>query len=382
MTELINWKTSDDRRDVVHRAVQSLVEGQLVAFPTETVYGVAAYPLNEQAMRHLVEAKQRDPQKPVALAFGSADKVREYFPNLGRVASRLVSRCFPGPVTLVLPVPENSPLSELPASVQEAAVPATGVGVRVPSHEAILETLRLLPYPLVLTSANISGEQPAVDAATVMERLGDQLSMVIDDGPSPGGQPSTVLRVEDDTLQVLREGAVPVHRLKRLAGEVILFVCTGNSCRSPMAEAIFKRMLADAIHCEVDELPERGYTVISAGISAMGGGPAASGAIQAVRAFNAALDDHVSQGLSPDLLRYSDRILVMTRDHREALRVMAPSLWSIAEPKTVLLGGDRDIDDPIGGSDEQYNRCAQQISAYLRPLLAQVLQAGQLTVRT
>ena len=99
---VIDLRSAEDWRDVVHRAVQAVAEGGLVAFPTETVYGLAASALNEDAVRRLLAAKGRAAAKPLTLAIKSADEARDYVPDMTPLAQRLARRCWPGPVTLVV----------------------------------------------------------------------------------------------------------------------------------------------------------------------------------------------------------------------------------------------------------------------------------------
>src|SRR5581483_7409022 len=111
--------------------------------------------------------------------------------------------------------------------------------------------------PVALTSANRSGCPPAVTAAEVVDALGEDVSLVIDDGPARFGQASTVLKVEKTGWKMLREGVVRAEEIGPLSARLIVFVCTGNTCRSPMAEVLCKKLLAERLNCEVTELPTR-----------------------------------------------------------------------------------------------------------------------------
>ena len=133
----------------------------------------------------------------------------------------------------------ESLIKQLPPLVQKAVSPEGTIGFRVPAHHAILDTLRLLAGPIVLTSANRKGQPDAVTAQEVVEAIGDEVNVVLDDGRSRYGQPSSVVRIYDDRFEVLRQGVVSAQTLKRLGSAIVVFVCTGNTCRSPMAEGIF-----------------------------------------------------------------------------------------------------------------------------------------------
>ncbi|GAG40799.1 unnamed protein product, partial [marine sediment metagenome] len=207
---VINLGNTEDRRDVVHRAVQALAEGRLVAFPTETVYGLAACALDQRAVAALVEAKGRRAGHPLTLAIRGADEARDYAPDMSPLAQRLARRCWPGPITLV--VDDSHPESlvrQLPASVQQAVSPEQTVGLRVPGHQVILDVLRMLAGPLALSSANRSGQPEPVTAASVVDALGDRVELILDAGPCRFGQPSSVVQVVDNEYKILREGVVP-----------------------------------------------------------------------------------------------------------------------------------------------------------------------------
>jgi protein-tyrosine phosphatase len=361
---VIDLRSAVDRRDVIHRAVQALVEGKLVVFPTETVYGLAASALDERAVMSLIEVKGRSVGHPLTLAIRGPDEARDYAPDMSRLAQRLARRCWPGPITLV--VDDSHPESlvrQLPAGVQRVVSPKQSVGLRVPGHQVILDVLRMLAGPLALSSANRSGEAEPVAAADVLHELGERVELVLDDGPCRFGQPSSVVRVRENRYEVLRVGVVPERTLRRLSCTMVLLVCTGNTCRSPMAEALCRKMLARRLGCPADELEDRGVIVASAGIAAMTGGCASPEAVQVMSEMGLDLRGHETQPLNETLVRHADVIYAMTHSHREAIVAQ----WPGAAERTRLLAvsGD-DICDPIGGPLERYRQCAARLRSELQ----------------
>ena len=278
---VIDLKSSDDLRDVVHRGVESLSNGKIVALPTETVYGLAASALDPKAVDRLVNLKGRDPNKPLAFAIKSLDDALDYVPDFPPLARRIARRCWPGPITVVLDYNHpDSVVERLSEPVRQVTVGKKTIGLRVPAHELTLQILRLCAGPLVLTSANISGDEAMVDGDTVVKELGDHVDLILNDGRCHYGQASSVVKFDQDGYQFLREGVLDKDTLIQLSGFIALVVCTGNTCRSPMGEALLRKHLANRLGCDPGELPQHGVSVMSAGIAAMSGGRPSAHSVQ------------------------------------------------------------------------------------------------------
>lgn len=363
--EWIDLTRADDPRDAVHRAVACLVQGGVVALPTETSYALAATALNADAVARLQRIKGRDASESFALALRGSDETTDWVPELATTPRRLIRRVWPGPVTFKCSGGVSKGLaSRLPAAVKDAVASDESICLRSPDHETVRDVLRLVPAPLVVTSARLD----AAHTANVADHLRDlpDLDMVLDDGPTHPGLPSTIVQVGPEGWRTIRPGAINAETLIRMAGTIILFICTGNTCRSPMAEALCKARLADRLGCAIEELEARGFVVISAGLSAIEGQPAATHAAEVVRTRGGSLRSHASRRITPELVRHADAIITMTRDHRDALLAHAPE----AADRVRLLDplGD-DVDDPIGADRSTYLRTADAIEAHLDHLL-------------
>ncbi|MFM8222649.1 MAG: Sua5/YciO/YrdC/YwlC family protein, partial [Planctomycetaceae bacterium] len=230
---------------------------------------------------------------------------------------KLLRRFWPGPVTLEFVPPHVGGLTRsLPPATSTAGGFEDGLSIRCPAHDVLQAVLRLLPAPLLLT-AERGGLPGASTAAELAGHAGGALSLGLDAGPLRYDQPTSVGKVGESGWEIARESVVTARTLNRLAGTVYLFVCTGNTCRSPMAEALFRRRLAERLGCREDELVDRGYVVASAGVAAGPGEPASEESVEQMRQRGIDLRHHESQPVSEHLVWQADRILTMTRGHRE-----------------------------------------------------------------
>jgi L-threonylcarbamoyladenylate synthase len=191
-TELLNAERAED----VQRAASLLRGGALVAFPTETVYGLGALAADAAAVAALSAVKQRPSDKPFTLLVASPDDALA-LGRPGRAARALAEAFWPGPLTLVI-----------------ADGRGGNVGVRCPDCPATLALLRLVGDAVAGPSANVSGREPATDAAQVLDALEGRIAAVLDGGPARLAVPSTVVRALSDEAEVLREGAIPSARIR------------------------------------------------------------------------------------------------------------------------------------------------------------------------
>jgi protein-tyrosine phosphatase len=363
--ERIDLAQADDRRDVVHRAVACLAQGGIVGLATETVYALAASALQVEAVRTLRRLRDPDDSYPLTLLVKGAVEVGDWIPDLGELGQRLARRAWPGPVSLVFSDPGCGGLAyHLPQSVRPLLFPDGAIALRSPAHPFIREVLRLLPAPVVLTRA----VGPDGRVATTADPLASipAVSMIVDDGPTRLGGVSTSVRIDGNRWTIVRQGVVDAAYLKRMAGTIFLFVCTGNTCRSPMAAALCRALVARRKGCAPEELEDHGLVIVSAGIATSNGMPAAAHAVDVVRARGGSLDQHASRQLSPEMVRAADHVIAMTNDHLEALLDLAPE----CAPRARLLHRHgEDIADPVGSDRETYLRTARAIEEHLEALL-------------
>ena len=370
-TRLLKITSDAESGSAAQEGGEVLARGGLVIFPTETVYGVAANAELPAALDRLRKFKQRPANKPFTLHIGKKSDLHRYVPQLSPLNQQFLRKAWPGPLTVIFSLNISQieiVRAELPPNQIQALYLDHTIGVRLPDHRTAQKLLNAVEAPIVAPSANLAGNNPPVTAQEAMAELDGKVDLALDFGPTKYKKASTVVRIEDERMEVLRPGVLDEGALERMRQLHFLFVCTGNTCRSPMAEGFCRSLLAERLRCPVDQLEKKRYMVVSAGLMATYGASASPEAEQVCSDAAIDITDHRSRRLTLDLINQADYVFTMGRAHTEAVQKMAPQ----AAGRTLGLDGDGDIDDPIGMTIDCYRACARRIEQALRKRLQEM----------
>jgi len=319
----------------IHELETLLRQGHVVAVPTDTVMGLISLPTPETT-RHIMNIKGRPAHKPLIL-FVHRDTLPQYHPEPRASVELLIQTYWPGPLTLVVHL--RGP--NLPTSLQNRE---GGIGVRHPGAPFPERLLEIFKEGLASTSANRSGAPPAVTPEEVRQIFQNTEVAAVLDRPAGGQPPSTLLDLTLHSPRVLRAGPISLRALEHtLKQEIqwaadrpfrVLTVCSGNTCRSPLAEHLLRHALADFI--------EKGrLEIASAGTLGLSGGDATPEVYQVLQEIGIVLRHHTRTPLTSELVQQADLILAMEPEHLDAIRALG------GEDRTALIA-EAPVPDPIG----------------------------------
>lgn len=333
LTKIIKINPDTPEEEYICRAADVLAGGGLVIIPTETVYGIAANALNKKALDKLYKIKERLKDKPFSMIIAQRHKVEEFARDIPIAAYKLMHKFWPGPLTIIL-----------------KAVKQGKVGLRMPDNQVALEIISQSGVPVACPSANLAGKPAPVNFAQALKDLDGLVDLAIDAGDAKLGRESTIVDLSVEPLQIARSGAIKDEEITAaVKSKTVLFVCTGNSCRSVMAEAYLKKLL---------RIQKRsGVEVYSAGTMMLTGLSATEETREVLKKEEIDVASHRSQIVSKELVNSSDIILVMEKEHEDKILQLAPEAKNrlfLLKEFAKINGGNLGIPDPIGRPLEFY----------------------------
>ncbi|HEY7088674.1 MAG TPA: Sua5/YciO/YrdC/YwlC family protein, partial [Tepidisphaeraceae bacterium] len=244
----------------IARGADSLRGGGIVVLPTETVYGAAGLlnrPEGSGRLRSLRNAASTN-AKPFTIHLPSCDRASAFLGDVSELGQRMMQKLWPGPVALVfdVPAPRRAEVAAKMKVSETDIYDGSQITLRCPDHIVFTDVASQVEGPVALSLVNPSN----------WTALGDKVDLVFDAGPSRYSKPSTIVHVYDKRYEIEREGVYDQRIIERLLRTTLLFICSGNTCRSPMAEALARHAIAKKLNVPEDELERgKGIIVMSAG---------------------------------------------------------------------------------------------------------------------
>ncbi len=332
----------------IAEAAHIIRQGGLVIFPTETVYGIAADANNPKAVERLNIVKHRQDGKRYSILIPQRSILDNYSyydkPDLFKV----IDKYWPGPLTVIIPSKEAGET----------------IGIRMPDHTVALRLVEESGCTVAAPSANLEGKKAPVNIEEALEDLDGLVDLALDGGPVDFGISSTIVDFTKQKPIVIREGVITQPDIDRTVNKKsVLFVCTGNSCRSVMAEYLLKAKLRGRDDVEVH----------SAGTSVLFNTPASFETISVLRQKGIDAISHQSRAVGRTMLRKADLIITMTRSHRMQVLDRVPfvekRVYLLKEFAPHSVSADLDVQDPIGQSHAAYEECLSTIEEAIEKIV-------------
>lgn len=201
MTKVFDWKQSIDEEEL-KKCIETIKQGGLVIFPTETVYGIGANAYNEEAVRKIYEVKMRPDEKPLSIMVSSIEEISKYAIISNEIEEKIIKKYMPGPITIVL--------KKRPGVFDYISSGKDTIGIRIPNNEIILKILKESKIPIVAPSANLSGKPSGIIPSEILKDFDGKVDICIDGGKAKLSEPSTIVEVIDNKPVILRQGRIKI----------------------------------------------------------------------------------------------------------------------------------------------------------------------------
>ena len=362
--KIIKMDPDHPEEEKIEKTTQILKEGKIVAFPTDTVYGLGVDAENEAAIKRLYQVKKRSLDKPMTLFLRKKEDFIWFARLVPLFAQRLINEFWPGPLTLIFKASQDSPHSLISKQGK--------IGLRLPAHPIPQTIIKKGKILLATTSANLSGKFAPSTSGDLDKALLDGIDLLIDGGESLLGEESTIVDVTRFPPLLIREGWLVPEQIEKVWQEKgsILFVCTGNTCRSPMAECLLKKMWPQRQRDEIK--------IDSAGTSALPDLHPTSLTQKIIKEKGVDISCHESKTLNQKMVEETDLILVMEKAHKnKVLRLSSLAEGKVFLLKEFALGVEEEILDPMGGSEASYRECVREIEKSIEGLIEKLMGFGE-----
>jgi L-threonylcarbamoyladenylate synthase len=365
---------------IITDAVRILKNGGIIVYPTDTVYGLGVDVFNQKAVEKLFLIKQRDMRRPISLMVQDLNQIESLLGKLPDNLMEILKKLVPGKSTALL---ANTLIKPIPIFkyFSENDVPLKKIGFRIPDHPVTNELSATFGKPISTTSANLSGKKANANVKDIIAAFGDKLDLILDAEKLPRSKPSTVVDFTKNPYLVTREGAISMMKLSRMLPDVefkkvqehftVTFVCSGNICRSPMAEAIMKKKILRTKYRDIIKVQSSGTLELS---------PTRAHylAMMVSEENNIDLEKHISMMISEKIVEDSNIIFAMALNHYNYLREHFPQIkdkiFMLKQWKNKKRLFVPSIADPIGHDQEFFQNTFSEIHTEINRVMPFIFQ--------
>ncbi len=355
----------------IKKAIRVLRKGGIIIFPTDTVYGIGCDINNSAAIKEIYRIKQRKRDKPLVMFLSEKSEIKNYVKELTKSSKTIIEHLIPGPLTLIFKAKTGT--------FPEFTGRKNTISVRVPDYPLLKKLIKKCSVPLATTSVNVSGGIPA----ETHKKIGLDVDLILTDDNIPEGTPSTVLDISRYPPILRRKGALSIQTIEKyIVPKVrfhssivynIVFVCTANSCRSPMAEGILKSL--------IKQKGLKNVSVSSCGTIQNSGFPATPNAILAISELGYSIRNHRSKSITKKILKDADLFLCMENLHKRHILKLEPNLQDRTFLLTEFAGKHGEILDPIGQNIDTYRKVAGDIQRYVKRIVKDIALRFNIDIR-